>query len=358
LWSACADLGIFGLSFALPLTLVALARLLGSPNRDLPPWAFLACVVAVDVAHVYATGFRTYFDAAELRRHPLRYAGIPVLALALALLAAGHSLTALFRGLAYVAVFHFVRQQAGWVALYRRAAGDFSRRTRIIDNAAIYLATLYPLLEWHATPESRRFAWFMQGDFLAAPWLAEVLPLVRAAWLIALLAFVLGQLSKLYRERRLEAGKSLVVLGTALTWYVGIVACNGDFEFTVTNVLPHGIPYLALLYLYAQKRKAEQPGSFGARLLGGGLLSFSCVCLALALAEEALWDRLVWHDHPGLFGESPELPPLWARLCAAVLVLPQAVHYVLDGLLWRGRDSRERSAQREALGLRTVAGAE
>jgi hypothetical protein len=80
LWGARRDFAIFGLSFALPLALVLLARLLGLPDRELPEWAFFSCVVAVDVAHVYATLFRTYWDREELGRHPLRYASLPLAA--------------------------------------------------------------------------------------------------------------------------------------------------------------------------------------------------------------------------------------------------------------------------------------
>jgi hypothetical protein len=355
LWGARRDLAVFGASFALPLLLVLGADLLGLPHRELPEWAFLVFVVGVDVAHVYATLFRSYLDREELARHPLRYWLVPCVVYALAALAWQRSPLFFFRVLAYLAVWHFVRQQAGWVALYRARAGDRSLRSRVIDTAAIYAATLFPLLYWHAAPESRRFAWFMAGDFVAAPWLVRALPLCQALWALALGAFALEQLQKLVRERRVELGKCLLVAGTALTWFVGIVLCNGDFEFTVTNVLPHGVPYLALLYFYAQRRRSEAPRALGSRVMAGGLLAFLGVCLLLATIEEALWARWVFHDHPSLFGqgegESSELSSLLVAVLAPLLVLPQATHYALDGLLWRRGDTAARPAQRAALGF-------
>jgi hypothetical protein len=343
-------LWIFGGSFALPLLLVLLAQLFGVPNRDLPEWAFLAFVVGVDVAHVYATLFRTYLDREELHRHWLRYALAPVLAYAAAVALWAQSPLALFRVLAYLALWHFVRQQAGWVALYRARAGDRTWRTRLVDNAAVYAATLFPLFIWHVAPESRRFAWFMAGDFVAASGAAALVPWARAAWLLALVTFVLEQLRKAYGARQLELGKSLVVLGTALTWYVGIVATNGDFEFTVTNVLPHGVPYLALLYFYARERRREAPRLLGSRLVSAGLLGFLGLCLLAALLEEGAWARFVFYDHAGLFGVG-QLGAGAVALLAPLLVVPQAVHYALDGLLWRKRDTAVRPAQRAALGL-------
>jgi len=350
LWGARRDLWIFGGSFALPLLLVLLAELFGTPNRELPEWAFLAFVVGVDVAHVYATLFRTYLDREELRRHWLRYALAPLLAYAAAAALWAESPLALFRALAYLALWHFVRQQAGWVALYRARAGDKSVRTRVIDGLAVYSATLFPLLVWHAAPESRRFAWFMAGDFVAASGLAVLVPWARAVWLLALATFVLEQLRKAWSARQLELGKSLLVLGTALTWYVGIVATNGDFEFTVTNVLPHGVPYLALLYFYARARRREAPRAAGSQLVSAGLLGFLGLCLLAALLEEGAWARFVFHDHAGVFGAS-ELGRGALALLAPLLVVPQAVHYALDGLLWRRGDTAERPAQRAALGL-------
>lgn len=353
LWGARRDLWVFGSSFALPLLLVASALLLGVPHRELPEWAFLAFVVGVDVAHVYATLFRSYLDRQELARHRLRYWSVPIASYALAAWCWQQSPLFFFRVLAYLAVWHFVRQQAGWVALYRARAFDRSWRSRTIDGAAIYLATLFPLLSWHAAPEARRFAWFMAGDFVAAPALVAWLPVARALWLTALAVFALEQLRKLLRERRVEAGKVLVVFGTALTWYVGIVHTNGDFEFTVTNVLPHGIPYLALLYFYARARQVETPRVLASRVMAGGVASFLGLCLALAWFEEAAWARFVFHEHSAFFGEGNQLGSGLVSVLAPLLVVPQATHYWLDGLLWRRQATAERPAQRAALGFET-----
>jgi hypothetical protein len=74
--------------------------------------------------------------------------------------------------------------------------------------------------------------------------------------------------------------------------------------------------------------------------------------LLLAFLEELFWDRLVWHERPWLFGQSRLI--LEDRVLSYVvplLMLPQATHYVLDGILWRRGATRELSAQRSALGF-------
>jgi hypothetical protein len=332
---------------------VAIGHTTGLSDGELPEWAWLACVLLIDVAHVYATLFRTYFDSQELRRHPVRYAAAPLVAWAGGVALYSHSPLSFWRVLAYVALFHFIRQQVGWAALYRARAAQRSRLDRILDDSAIYAATLYPVLFWHAELADRQFAWFVRGDFLdLSSGAAAVLPVARVVWIVALALFVGRQAWLSVTQGRLELGKCVVVASTALVWWLGIVGTNSDFDFTVTNVIVHGVPYMGLLWAYARARRREAPERVGSHIVAGGIAAFGAVLLLLAFAEEMAWDRLVWHDRPWLFGDAGA--PLAQHLLAFVvplLAVPQATHYLLDGLLWRRADTRARPAQRAALGL-------
>jgi hypothetical protein len=144
--------------------------------------------------------------------------------------------------------------------------------------------------------------------------------------------------------------KHLVVVTTALVWWLGIVAFDDDVTFTVSNVTLHGLPYIALLWGYAKARGAERPASLVGRVAGAGFLSFFAIALALAFAEELGWDRLVWHDREWLFGEGLVLDARARAFVVPLLALPQAVHYALDAFLWRRHDGG--AAQARALGFR------
>ena len=353
LFGARVDLSLFLGSAVLALLLVALGHLVGLGDDALPEWGFLAFVLAIDVAHVYATLFRTYLDREELCRHPLRYALVPVgsylVGVALHL---SDSLT-FWRVLAYAALFHFVRQQVGWVAVYRARGKQRGRVDRLLDDAAIYAATLYPVIEWHAHLAQTRFAWFIKGDFvdLGSVAASSVTP-ARALWAIVLFGFCLRQVMLARQSGVLELGKIVVVLTTAAVWYVGIVVMNSDFDFTVTNVIAHGVPYMALLWVYSRERAKEAPKLVGSQIVAGGVGAFLGLLLLLAFLEELVWDRLVFRDHEWLFGAGGlELGPLALSLVVPLLAVPQATHYVLDGLLWRQSDTRTRPAQRKALGF-------
>jgi hypothetical protein len=338
LFGARTDLSVFGGTAVFALALVAARRALGWPG-ELPEWGWVVAVLGVDVAHVYATLFRTYFDGAELRRHPRRYVAVPLGAYAAGVLLHLAGGAVFFRALAYLAVFHFVRQQVGWAALYR-ARGRASRADAVIDGAALYAATGYPLLYWHAHVPEKDFAWLVRGDFLdlSTQIVASVAP-ARALWAAALGLFAVRQAVRFVKEHRIDAGRCLLVASTAATWYLGIVGSSGDFDFTMTNVLVHGIPYMALLFSYGRGTARLGRTSLSTRVLSFGVPAFLGTLLALALVEEGLWDRFVFHDHEWLFGAgSTTVAGVVAAFVVPLLAVPQATHYVLDGLLWRRRE--------------------
>src|SRR3712207_5185751 len=169
LFSRGVDLAVFAGAALVSVALVLAAPWLGAVG-DTPLWAWVLLVVCVDVAHVWSTLFRTYFDGDELRRRPGLYVAAPLVAYLLGVLAYLGSPGTFWRLFAYTALFHFVRQQYGWVALYGRKAraSDTERR---LDGAAVYAATLGPVVWWHANLP-RDFWWFVENDFVSGlpPW--------------------------------------------------------------------------------------------------------------------------------------------------------------------------------------------
>lgn len=325
LFSPTADLLAFAGSAGIALGLLALGKPLGLLDSGLPDWLWIAAILMIDVAHVYATGFRVYFDRQELQRRPWLYALTPLLAFAVSSLIYAQSSALFWRVLAYLAVFHFVRQQYGWVALYRAREGDHNRLGWWIDAAAIYSATLYPLIYWHTHP--REFSWFVDGDFVA------ISPVIcwYAAWFYwgVLLAYGLRSALRAIMQHRFNPGKDIVLLTTAVCWYVGIVNHNSDYAFSVTNVITHGVPYLVLVHWY-RSRTAQRAGS----ATHPNWMRFLAILWILAYAEEFLWDVGVWHERAWLFGTAQDWSEI-QMLLVPLLAVPQITHYVLDGFIWK-----------------------
>jgi hypothetical protein len=330
LFSAPADLVLFGGTAAISLLLLFAGPSSGT-KADSPEWSWVVGVLLVDVAHVWSTAFIIYFDPVERRRRPLLYWITPVACYGVgvavyALAGAG----GFWRMVAYLAMFHFIRQQFGWVMMYRNRCGERDRLGRWIDGAMIYAATIYPLIVWHC--ESRSFWWMNQNDFIvgAPQIIATVAGYVYLAIIAAYLAYSVV-------SRSTNWGKHLVVVTTMACWYVGIVATNSDYAFTVTNVFIHGIPYLALVYVYVRAASKEpvSAGGLSAWLVSrrGGVIVFMATLWAIAYVEELFWDRGVWHERSWLFGQPFEADV--ALFLAPLLAVPQLAHYVLDAFLWR-----------------------
>jgi hypothetical protein len=333
LFSREVDLAVFLGSAAVALALVALGPWLGV-GAESPEWTWITGVLLVDVAHVYATLFVVYLDPEERTRRAA-YWLVPAAAWVAGIVLYSEGPALFWRVLAYVAVFHFVRQQVGWVRLYRARAGERDRLGSWIDGAAIYASALYPLLYWHAHLP-REFAWFGQGDFAALPaWVADAAaPLY---WAI-LAAYAARSAPGWLVRRPRNPGKDVVVATTWACWYAGIVATNSDYAFTVTNVLIHGLPYMVLVYVVAARLPRASGGvrGVGPRLIAAGPVVFLATLWLLAYAEELLWDRAVWHERGWLFGGALDLAD-WHAVLVPLLAVPQITHYVLDGFVWRRR---------------------
>lgn len=308
-----------------PLAAVALA--FGRPTAALPEGGYVLLVLCVDVAHVYGSLYRTYLDPDARARMRARLILTPALAFAgcaaLYLLAPERFWTAL----AYLAIYHFIRQQVGMAMLYRLREGlptrDLGAR---LERAAHWAVTGWPVLWWHAHLP-RAFEWFTPGDFLIG------LP-AWALWptgALALAALAGHGIARL-RERRWSPGRDLWLLTTAAVWVGGIVLTNGDLAFTATNVVLHGVPYLALVGWTARRQWALTGRGPAVPAWFGAAGAYVLPLLVLAFAEEALWDRSVWHERAWLFGTA-EIP--LGILAVPLLSVPQVTHYLLDAHIWR-----------------------
>jgi hypothetical protein len=346
LFSRNVDLAVFLGSALVSFGALGIGALTGVLRDETPGWAWIPAIILCDVAHVWSTIFRTYLDPAERRARSRLFALVPVVGLAasVGLFAMGE--LAFWRALAYLAIFHFVRQQYGWVSLYRARAGETGRLGRVIDTAAIYAATVWPLLHWH-THLPRHFSWFFTGDIVALP--SFVMPVATVVYVAALAAYAIRSLA-MWRRGAGNPGKDVVVATTALAWYVGIVAFDSDYAFTVTNVFMHGIPYFALVFVHTRARSARpaSPAPLAtaasaraptlAERLTRNVLVYLAFLWLIAFAEELVWDRAVWHDRGWLFGEPWNVGSL-KLLVVPLLALPQLTHYVLDGFIWRRRSN-------------------
>lgn len=316
-------------------------------------WAML--VMGVDVSHVYSTIYRTYLDRETRQQHGLFLYLLPFGVLIVCLLV--YSVGALFfwRVMAYLAVFHFARQQYGFMRVYSRHEKNSTWHRRI-DALAIYTATLYPILDWHLAGP-KHFNWFMKGDFLYLS--AEGFrAIARVAYMGVIGLYAVKECLQIWKSITMQKElsrppafnlpRNAIITGTFLSWYVGIVHFNSDLAFTAINVMSHGIPYMALVWIWGRKKYASPTQLLGQIFRPRYVAFFVVLLLGLAYMEEGFWNVWVWHEpeHAAFFrpfhdilGDLDAGSP-WLKLLVPLLSVPQITHYVIDGFIWKIRSDR------------------
>lgn len=289
-------------------------------------WTWLILIVCIDVAHVYASIFRSYLVKEKWKQHKPLFIALPIVCffISFALYSIGSSV--FWSVLAYVAVFHFIRQQFGFMRLYSRKE-NLSKLEKKLDAIAIYNATIYPMLYWFIHPD-RNFTWFMEKEFIPI-----TIPVLDTILYVIYFLIILGYLTYLifYRSRRGEINypKLILIAGTYLSWYFGIVYFNNELIFTLLNVVSHGIPYMALVYVTEFKQKSHNFILLGV-VKRAAITLFVSILLLLAVLEEFTWEALVWKEQVS-WGDF-HINELWV---VPLLALPQFVHYLLDAFIWR-----------------------
>ncbi|MDR6941559.1 hypothetical protein [Mucilaginibacter pocheonensis] len=301
-------------------------------------WLFL--VVFIDVAHVYSTLYRTYFNLNSYKNDAFLIV-VPIACYIVGVLLHSFDGMLFWRILAYLAVFHFIRQQYGFMRLYSRQE-DYHYWYTQIDKLAIYTSTIYPLFYWHFAGK-RNFSWFVENDIVSihSPILLNV---GLASYLTIIVAYLIKECIYVVRIKTFNLPRNLLIGGTFLSWYFGIVYFNGDMAFTTLNVVSHGIPYMALIWIFEKSKQAKDPAK--GNLIKkytfnkvGGVLIFLLLLALFAYIEEGLWDGLIWKEHGSIFTIFSSLPKIndqqMLSLLVPLLALPQSTHYVLDGFIWK-----------------------
>jgi len=293
---------------------------------------WLVLIVFIDVAHAYASLFKTYLNKTEVSKHKKLFTIVPCICLLLSMAAFIVSKDFFWSVLAYIAVFHFIRQQYGFMKLYSRNEPK-NKLKLLFDKIVIYNATVFPMMFWFLNPD-RNFNWFVSNEFLQSnePQITNILFICFAVIFIAYLVSVVYGFIK---TKQLNLPKNLLILGTYISWYLGIIHYNNELIFTAFNVVSHGIPYMALVYF--KEIKPNKKGSFYLPFFQTKYLVviFLLILLGLAFLEELIWELTVWEEHFQFpeFYISDNLHFIWIPL----LTLPQLTHYVLDGFIWKSK---------------------
>lgn len=376
LWGAKADLAYNLLPFWLGFVLVgALYWTRGAGAGSDPMWtvsfaghelnvmtvAFILYGPLVDGPHLWATIARTYTDADEwAARKRLLIASLlaflvgPFLILLPYVIHAITPIPASMRSLGLVvfgfafgnyALYHINKQHWGFVALYKRKAGEHCPRTRRIDALFFHTAIWTPYLAFLTSPWENRASTGTWQQLSSLIFSAS-----HALFLTAVGAYVIHQVVSWRRGASLSAPKLLYV-GTVVSLYYLTFACDARvaaFWVLITGT-GHCAQYHAVVWAYGTKRYAgdgratkrlpqhifgnfwlyatlgvtfalitlQGPGANTFKRLGGGLL------------QESVFARVF------PFLDATEGRALAVQLLAAFIAGFRLHHFYVDSKIWR-----------------------
>ena len=308
-------------------------------NESEPEWIWLILVVCIDVGHVYSTIYRTYFDKQIIQQNKTLFYLSPLLIYITGVVLYSFHPIAFWRAMAYLAVFHFIRQQYGFMRLYSRNENNVIAKR--IDAITIYACTIYPLLYWHFSGK-QLFNWFVEGDFIYFN-IPSAIPVLTILYVIILTIYFIKEIYLFVKHSTFNLPKNMLLIGTAISWYFGIVYFKGDLTFTLLNVVSHGIPYYALVWAHGNKKSqsTEVHSSWLKKFFKPSyVLIFLFVLFLLAYAEELIWDGFIWKEHFLVFPSSHLMPDItdskiFMTICVPLFALPQLLHYFIDGFIWK-----------------------
>jgi hypothetical protein len=310
-------------------------------NQNLPLWIWVLIVMGIDVSHVWSTIFRTYLDKGEFKRHQKVLIFTPIIIFVSLFVIASFSIIWFWRVMAYLALHHFIKQQYGFLAIYR-AKSKLKLGKIFNDKWIIYFSMLYPVFYWHFA-NKRKFQWFHSGDFFN---FFSFIKFNENTWHIFHILYVLIILAWLveeiyYNHQNFAWGKNLWILTTAGNWFLGIVYFNSDIAFTLTNVVGHGIPYIVLVFFYVEKKKSLTQSKIYFWLTFKNIAFMFFIIILLAFLEEYCWDWLLNRQKSLFFNLFLNYPTHLIQnhylqaFFFSLLSIPQVSHYIIDGYIWK-----------------------
>jgi len=202
---------------------------------------------------------------------------------------------------------------------------------------------LYPVIFWHLS--DRNFVWFVDDDFFSTSFQFPWRIIFESFYWIAMIGWLIEEVVLIQKKiNTLSYGRILWLLTTLFNWYLGIVFFNSDIAFTLTNVVAHGVPYLALVIFYQIKKNKFQRTLTPSKMIWM-VVSIIIGSFLLAFGEEYFWDMLINREKEMLFTSIFNYPmesfanSTWQIIVLVILSLPQVTHYILDGFIWKMNDA-------------------
>lgn len=331
--------------FLIPLVFILLAVLMLPPFNMIVPGKFsyiILAVLLIDWGHIFAQYHRIYSNPLEDKKlkwvYPISYLlCIPVIAALVHYSNAGIIDTLLV----YFVIYHFIKQQFGFIKIYSKTDGPKSQRESVTETVLFYSSMAAPVLLWHVKGIGYEFKWTML--FWKSPFLEYLVWPVFAVYLTSLCLYIHDEYKRTQRNGMFNIPKNLALLTAMIGWGGVSVLTHAPMLIMFTVVLTHDLSYFFYVWMIGRrdhktiKQKVHWfswwsiPG-FIAYFVFLIVLGDVIMTVHLESTQDPNWNYVIW----GQIFNGIGVQKGWLLSFGwAIFFATQAHHYYIDRYLWK-----------------------
>jgi hypothetical protein len=249
--------------------------------------------------------------------------------------------TPIYVGLAYLAVFHTIKQQYGFFRIYSRFDGKKKNIESLCESTLIYCSMVTPVLYWHVYNTDPHGVWF--NEFLMHKnwiWAFYVSALLYSGAFVGYLFFE----SKRTREKNhFCIPKNLCLLLTMLSWGIVSFLPKNALVLAFAVQLHHNVSYISVVWLMGRRDRKALNGKI--ELLSvfsiPGLALYAPFVIVFGQVLFTIFRELCFDLNKSYFllGTSlnwiPKAQGWWGNLGWGVFFAVQIHHFITDRFLWK-----------------------
>lgn len=227
----------------------------------------------------------------------------------------------IYRTHAYLAGFHFIRQQYGVMRLSEVMNPEPQKMFSYIDTFIIYSITTLSILG-RSSNEGR---WMREGDLISID--SSFFPWFKYAFLTLIAIYFFITIYKLVWKKSFSLSKFLVFFNAAIAW--GVIGFT-KFPALILFPLFHDLPYFGLIYNY-ENRYFSETKKIIKKFFKNSTLIFVILFIFIFLYLGSSLEAYLFREY-----DKKLIPTNAFEVFLVTLAfLPTTAHYFIDAIIWR-----------------------
>lgn len=299
-------------------------------------------VLFIDWAHIFAQYHRIAYNPVEDKKlkwiYPVSYLlFLPVMAVIIGFA----SVTYVDTALVYFVVFHFIKQQFGFIKIYSKTDGPKTKTESKLEDALVYLTMFTPVFYWHTKAFDYEYKWVSM--FIKSPIFDYLFWIAAMAYIITLGFYIKNEIARTRRNQMFNIPKNLALFTAAMSWGIVSFLSKSTLLVVFTVTLTHDLSYTFFVWFIGRrdekilKKKVSWfswwsvPGFF---VYVTVLILFSHIIMVvhLEMTQDHNW---AYYIYGGLFNSITKAEGFWLNFGWALFFATQAHHYFIDRFLWK-----------------------